>query len=245
MRETVGIADGRRLNANRKPTHCIYLHGKPTGLYPLPLDTIYATRSVNAQIKMKKKLDTFAAAQTEHRSKVQSIGLPKTLGAAREEILHLREEAGIEATIMPKTLDKARAEITTLRNKLSSKAPTPAPSRTPSVPARLSSVIEPANAPELAISPVSAPAPSRGLQSFESIQSQIDKTPNAQSKYDILSSHAAAYREQAKSHPNLSADQLALFKQASQLERNAAYTLYSDPVAWKNRDRAAKVERLK
>jgi hypothetical protein len=44
----LGLPDGRRLNVNRKPTHVIYLHGKPTGLYPLPLDTIYASRCVNS-----------------------------------------------------------------------------------------------------------------------------------------------------------------------------------------------------
>lgn len=44
----LGLADGRRLNPKRVPTHVIYLHGRPTALYPLPIDSIYASISVNA-----------------------------------------------------------------------------------------------------------------------------------------------------------------------------------------------------
>ena len=195
---------------------------------------------------MKKKLDTFQAQQAEHRKKIEAMGLPKTLGNSREEILHLREELGIDPKEMPRTLHNAKAEITVLRNKLANKAPSRMPpSRMPEAPVKLNSVIEPSNAPAQAISPVSAPVSPVGLKSFEAIQGQIDAAPNAQSKFDILTNHAAAYRQQAKSRPNLSADQLALFKQASQLERNAAYALYSDPVAWKSRNRSAQIERLK
>jgi hypothetical protein len=49
------MSDGRRLNVNRKPTHVIYLHGKPTGLYRLLMinrkTPIPATNSMAKQAK--------------------------------------------------------------------------------------------------------------------------------------------------------------------------------------------------
>jgi hypothetical protein len=47
----LGLPDGRRLNRDRKPSHVIYLHGRPTALFPMPLDLVHSAISVNANAK--------------------------------------------------------------------------------------------------------------------------------------------------------------------------------------------------
>jgi hypothetical protein len=93
----------------------------------------------------------------------------------------------------------------------------------------------------LQVTAPAVPAGTKGsaLSSFESIQGALDKLPNAQSKLDLLSQHAAAYREQGKTHPNCSKEQLSLYQEATKLEKSAAMHLYSDKAAWKSRNRTA------
>ena len=46
----LGVTDSRRLHPSRKPVAQIFIAGKARPSFPLPLDTIYAARSVNANL---------------------------------------------------------------------------------------------------------------------------------------------------------------------------------------------------